>query len=314
MRPSMTAVVAGLPRSWHTAPSITVTSCGRSRSPLRGARLVHHHQRVHPDVAFRVPLRLLRAADERHELGQHARDDAEVERQRQADRRARGAWSSSFSISPQMRSGGRSSSGMRRHRAAVASSRSKLEARRELHRAQHAEAVVAEHPEIDGAQDPAPQIAAAVEGILVGVRQRIPPDRVDGEVAAPGGLGHRHERVAVHVEALVAAAALRFPARQRHVDGSAREADELVDGEALAHGFDASERGEQRRQPILRERRTPRRRDPSTATPRSRSRTHPPTTSARPPASRTASASRTAARTLSSLVLPFASATQSVLY
>ncbi len=49
------------------------------------ARFVDDHQRVRPHVAFGMPLRLLLAADQRTHLGQHPIDDAEVERQREAD-------------------------------------------------------------------------------------------------------------------------------------------------------------------------------------------------------------------------------------
>ena len=68
------------------------------REPLRTrqvvdarARLVDDLQRVHPDVAFGMPLGLLRAADERVQLGKEPFDDAEVEREREADRRPRRA-------------------------------------------------------------------------------------------------------------------------------------------------------------------------------------------------------------------------------
>ena len=53
------------------------------------ARLIDDLQRVHPDVAFGMPLRFLRAADERVQLGKQLLDDAELERQREADRRPR---------------------------------------------------------------------------------------------------------------------------------------------------------------------------------------------------------------------------------
>ena len=52
--------------------------------------------------------------------------------------------------------------------------------------------------------------------------QRIPGDRVDGEVAAARRVGDRHGRVAFHHEAAVAAAGLRFAARQRDVDALRR--------------------------------------------------------------------------------------------
>ena len=50
--------------------SITVASRGRSRSALRAARLVDDQQRVGPDVAFGMPLGVLRAVVERHHLRQ----------------------------------------------------------------------------------------------------------------------------------------------------------------------------------------------------------------------------------------------------
>ena len=49
-----------------------------------------------------------------------------------------------------------------------------LEPRGELHRAQHAQAVVAERRGIDGAQQPALEVGAAVERILVVVRSADP--------------------------------------------------------------------------------------------------------------------------------------------
>ena len=49
------------------------------------ARLVDHLQRVNPDIALGMPLRLLRAADERVQFGKQPFDDAQVERQREPD-------------------------------------------------------------------------------------------------------------------------------------------------------------------------------------------------------------------------------------
>ena len=51
-------------------------------------RLVDHHQRVNPDVAFWMPFGLLRAVDERVHLGQKLSGDADLAREREADRRA----------------------------------------------------------------------------------------------------------------------------------------------------------------------------------------------------------------------------------
>ena len=73
-----------------------------------------------------------------------------------------------------MRSGGRSSSGMRRQSAAVSASQRELEAGRELDGAQHAQAVVAERRRVDRAQHLARQVGATVERILVGIRSADP--------------------------------------------------------------------------------------------------------------------------------------------
>ena len=120
-------------------------------------------------------------------------------------------------------------------------------------------------------------------------RQRIPRDRVDREVAAVRGLFDRHERVAAHLEALVAAPLLRLAPGKGDVDHDAVGADDLVDREALTDRLHAPERREQPRQRLAG--------DPEHLhvdvfrlrsssgrwRPRNRSRTQPPTTSARPP-------------------------------
>ena len=98
----------------------------------------------------------------------------------------------------------------------------------------------------------------------------------------------RHRRIAFDGESFVSAPGLRFAPRQRDVDIA-----ELVDRKCLADGLDAAERAQQGEQRLLRNaehldveilRRRFRR----------RSRTNPPTHSARPPASRTALAIRDA--------------------
>ena len=53
-------------------------------------RAVHDHQRVNPHVAFRMPLGILRTVDQRVQLGPEAFDDAEIAREGEADRGARG--------------------------------------------------------------------------------------------------------------------------------------------------------------------------------------------------------------------------------
>ena len=105
-------------------------------------------QRVHPDVAFRMPLGFLLASDERLQFRKQLVDDAELERQREADRRAPRAQQQLLDLAPDAL-----------RRQIVETDRSaqrlrlfverQLEPRRELHRAQHAQAVVAERRRID---------------------------------------------------------------------------------------------------------------------------------------------------------------------
>ena len=125
-------------------------------------------------------------------------------------------------------------------------------------------------------------------GIEVLVGQRIPGDRVDREVAPPRRLVDRHDGIAGDDEAAVSAAGLRVAARQRDVDVA-----DLVDLEAFADRFDASEGFEHRAQAIAGDAEDfevhVRRARPAE---QQRSRTQPPTTRARPPASRTARRSR----------------------
>ena len=64
------------------------------------ARLVDDEQRVHPDVALRMPLGFLRTADERLQLGKEPVDDAELEREREADRRPFGQEQQLLDLAP----------------------------------------------------------------------------------------------------------------------------------------------------------------------------------------------------------------------
>ena len=80
-----------------------------------------------------------------------------------------------------------------------------LEARGELNGAEHAQTVVSEGGQIDGSEQAAFEIEAAIERIGVLAGQRVPSDRVDGEVAAPRGLGERHPRIARDGKALMTA-------------------------------------------------------------------------------------------------------------
>ena len=185
MRPSMNAVVAGLPRSWQTAPSITAICCGSRQIVDPRARLVDDQQRVDPDVAFGMPLRLLRAADERLQLRKQPLDDAELEREREADRRPRRAAAASRSRPRCARPADRRAE-CSRHSAACRVVERELEARGELDaRAARAGCRRRTSRDRPARSSRALEVAAAVERIEVLAGQRIPGDGVDREVAPP---------------------------------------------------------------------------------------------------------------------------------
>jgi hypothetical protein len=215
------------------------------------ARLVDHHERVRPDIPFRMPFRFLLAANERHELRKHTRDDAQIQREAES-KRGPLRLQQLFDLAPDP---------LRRQivewkAAAQGGGRfieREVEPGRELHRAQRPQAVIRERARIDGAQEPPLEIGAAVERIFVLIRQRVPRDCVDREVATLRGVGNRHRGVAAHVEPLVAASLLGFSARQCDVDLALAAAgrSQFVDRKALADSFDASERREELDQSML---------------------------------------------------------------
>ena len=206
------------------------------------ARLVDHHQRMDPDVPFRMPLGLLRTADERFQLREQRVDDAEAQGQLEPDGRPPRLEEELFEFPPDPlrreiieRDPPAERFGRRVQR--------ELEPGRELDRAQHTQAVLPERGGIHRPEYAPFDVAAAVEGVLIGVGERIPRDRVDREVAAAGGFTRRQLRIPVNVEPFVPAPHLRLAARERDV-----EAGHLEDGEALADRVHRPEPREQRAQ------------------------------------------------------------------
>src|SRR5262245_2974295 len=65
-----------------------------------GPRLIDHEQRVNPDITFGMPFGLLFAADEGVNFGEHAFDDAEIERKLEPDGRASGVQQELFDFAP----------------------------------------------------------------------------------------------------------------------------------------------------------------------------------------------------------------------
>ncbi len=223
----------------HRAPAIEVVD------PLAG--LIDHEQRMHPHIAFGVPLRFLLAADERLQFGKQLVDHAEVERKLPADRRALRAQHQLLEFAPDAlvrqiverdRAAERGGVGINRQR----------ESRGELQGAQDTQAVVTKRRGIDHAQASGREVVTAVKRIDDVTGERVVRDRVDREVAAPRGLGERQRRIAFDAEAFVSAADFRLAPRQGHVHVA-----ELVDGEALADGVDAAEGLEERPQSVCRQ-------------------------------------------------------------
>ena len=137
MRPSMNAVVAGLPRSWQTAPSMTASCCGRGRSSMRVRAW---------SITCSVWTQTSPSGCHSGSCGQPASACSSGNSFATTPRSSasakpidgRGA-SSSFSISPQMRSAGRSSSGIARQSVArVVVEREARSARRTAPRAARA--------------------------------------------------------------------------------------------------------------------------------------------------------------------------------
>ncbi len=198
--------------------------------------LVDHEQGVDPDVPLGMPRGLLCTADEGLELGKQPLDDAELERQREPDGRSRCFEQQLLDLAPEPLSG----KVVERNRLAQRFGLRvdvELEARGELKRAQHAQAVLPECDGIDRAEQPPLEIPAAVERILVLAGERIPGDGVNCEVAPSRGLFQWEVRLTRHGEAAMPASGLRLAPRQRDVQTC-----HLVDGEALADGVDAAER------------------------------------------------------------------------
>ena len=242
----MCTVVGGLPKIVADGAE----HHNRQRRPaevaVSASGLVDHHQRVRPNVAFWMPLRVLRAVIERDHLREQLLDHPQLASQGEAQRRPLGHQEQLLDLSPdplrrQI---------VERNRPADAGAvglECHLEAGRELERAKHSQRVVAEPVAIDHAQDPALEIGPASPRVQVLAGQRIPGDGVDREVTPARRLVDGHPRIALDDEALVAAAALRLAAGQSDVDGA-----QLEDRKGLPDRLDPPERAEDERQLVLR--------------------------------------------------------------
>ena len=188
----MNAVVAGLPKSWRHRAEHDDELIGAIEIVDALPRLVDHHQRVHPDVALRMPFRFLLAADERLQLRKQLIDDAKL---------AAPARSRSTAVRAQQQLLDFAPDALRRQivepdRCGTASSScsSSVSSKRAANCTARSTRRLSS-PNVAGStalQDVLFEIGAAVERVEIFVGQRIPGDRVDREVAAARRLLDRH--------------------------------------------------------------------------------------------------------------------------
>ena len=174
-------------------------------------------ERVGPHVALRMPLRILRHADERSGLREMT-DPSAIAQEAQPRGRNRGP---GRPFHPLAQHALRRELGERPGDAPAQRDRLRRgiesEPRGELHPAQHAQRVLGE----GGAgvpEHPRPQVRLAAEEIQHLAAMRIEHQRVDGEIAPGGGILRREGRIELHGEPFVARSDLRIAPRHREIE------------------------------------------------------------------------------------------------
>ena len=283
----MKAVVSGLPKSWHTAPSIIV----RPRARDRGRRWPRRASSITISVCTQTSPSGCHSGSCGQPTsaaisGTSCVDHAELERQREPDGRPSAQQQQLLDLAPDALARQiverRSPRHTRLRRLRPSPART---ARRTAARAARAGCRRRRSARSTIRRTRALEIAPAAERVEVLARERIPRDGVDREVApaAASSTDMRGSPVTSNP---------RWPRPifdSRRGSATSTPAD-LVDRERLADRVDAAERLEQRAQRARPGGRKTSRSTSFDARPSSRSRTQPPTTSARPPASRTARA------------------------
>ncbi len=166
MRPSMNAVVAGLPKSWQTAPEHDRESARAVEIVDARPRLVDHHQRVHPDVALGMPLGLLRAADQRRHFREERARRRRVRGRARIRSTAGAAQHQQLLNLPQNPLARQVVEGdARGRRVSSPASIVELETGRELERAQHAQAVVGKRRGVDHPENAPLEVAPPSERV-----------------------------------------------------------------------------------------------------------------------------------------------------
>ena len=228
------------------------TVIGRECITLGNARgCVEHMHGVDTDVAFGVPLGVLRHAEQFFNF-REVRDPAGGS-QIFADAAGAGALHGPLHelFGDAFTGEGRvfSCNGARHRRGGGV--HCEVEAAGELHPAQHTQWIFRKGI-ASGAKDAMIQIHLAAEKVPHVAGERVEAHGVDGEVATRGGLARSDRCVELSVEIAVAGTGLAIAARNAKVAGVIFMRGKLHHAEALAHQVDATARGEKLREMVVR--------------------------------------------------------------
>ena len=224
--------------------SIRVAFAGSGTSAQGGCR-IEDHQGVHPDVAFRVPFRVLRDSAQGVDLGEEA-ELARVFQDLEADRGLRRAKQQLPELVEYPLAGEIAQIELPAQ-CDERIVRGHFKAGRELGHAQSAQRILAEVRRIGGAQHAAFQIAAPCVRVQHLAGEGVDADAVHREVAAARGLGEVERRVRRHVETAMSGAALAVAPREREVDADAADPEHAERAPDRVH---LAEAREQRFEPL----------------------------------------------------------------
>ena len=192
-----------------------VVVAGRVPDP-QGSRCVEDHQRVHPYVAFRMPLGVLLHAAQGVELG----EESKLARRLQ-DPEPEGRAGSAQQQLPELLEHPLAGQLAQVERSAQRDQRLvglHLEPGRELDDAQAAQRVFGKVLRIGRAQYAARQVFASAVRVQHLAGERVETDAVHGEVAAARGCGEIERRIGHDVEAAMPGTALAVASREREIN------------------------------------------------------------------------------------------------
>ena len=208
-------------------------------SIAKPGRFVDYQQRVHPDIAFGMPLGILGHAGQRFELGKEAQQSARLEEMQPG----RGSAPLEEQLAKLLEDALARYLVERRPAAQVHEDRvgRHLEAGDELRHSQRPQGVFGEGARVGGAEHAALEVPSPSEGVDDLVGEGVAGHAVDGEVAPPRRALEVEVGIARHREAAMPRCDLAVAARQREVRIDVGEAQHP---EALSHAQHATERPE----------------------------------------------------------------------